>query len=102
MSNSAPVYRNNQVLFEKETHELIVAAYDDGILIIHGWTVSISLDHVRTYIAAFGRNAMRDVEGGFFFHEGNFVVSHQGAKLTLTATEGTAIVKFLSERYGLD
>ncbi len=102
MSDSAPVYRNNQVIFEKETRELIVVAYDSGVLMIHGWTVSISLDNVRTYVAAFGRNAMPDVEGGFFFHEGNFVVSHQGAKLTLTAAEGTAIVKFLSEHYGLD
>ena len=40
--------------------------------------------------------------GGFFFHEGNFVISHHGAKLTLTANEGTAIVKFLSEHYGLE
>lgn len=102
MSDSTPVYRNNQVLFEKETHELIVAAYDNGVLIIHGWTVSISIDNLRTYIAAFGRNAMRDVEGGFFFYEDNFVVSHQGAKLTLTAAEGTAIIKFLSQHYGLD
>jgi len=93
MSDSAPVYRNNQVIFEKATRELIVAAYDSGVLMTHGWTVSISLDDVRTYVAAFGRNAMPDVERGFFFHEGNFVVSHQGAKLTLTAAEGTVIVK---------
>ena len=102
MSDSAPVYRNNQVIFEKTASELIVAAYDSGVLVIHGWTVSISLDEVRTYVAGFGRNAMSDVHGGFFFHEGNFVISHQGAKLTLTAAEGTAVVKFLSAHYGLE
>ena len=102
MGDSEPVYRNNQIIFEKTTNELIVAAYDRGALVIHGWTVSINLGDVRTYVADFGRNAMPDVERGFFFHEGNFVISHQGAKLTLTATEGTAIVKFLSEYYGLE
>jgi len=40
MSDSAPVYRNNQVIFHKAASELIVAAYDNGVLVIHGWTVS--------------------------------------------------------------
>ena len=102
MSDSAPVYRNNQVIFEKATNELIVAVYETGILVVHGWTVSISLDDVRTYVADFGRNAMPDVHRGFFFHGGNFVISHQGAKLTLSAAEGTAIVKFISEHYALE
>ena len=102
MSDSPPVYPSNQVIFEKVTGELIVAAYDSGVLVIHGWTVSISLDDVRTYVADFGRNAQPDVERGFFFHNGSFVISHQGAKLTLTAAEGTTIIKFLSEHYGLD
>ena len=96
MGDSAPEYRNNQVIFDKTTRELIVAAYDSGVLVVHGWTVSIGLDDVRTYVADFGRNAMPDVHRGFFFHEGNFVISHQGAKLTLTANEGTAVVKFMA------
>lgn len=102
MGDSTPVYRNSQVIFEKATRELIVAAYDSGVLVIHRWTASISLDDVRTYVAPFGRNAMLDVERGFFFHESNFVISHQGAKLTLSAAEGTAIVKFFSKHYGLE
>ena len=36
MSDSALVYRSNQVIFEKETRELIVAAFDGGVLMIHG------------------------------------------------------------------
>jgi len=32
MSDSTPVYRNSQVIFQKATSELIVAAYDNGVL----------------------------------------------------------------------
>ena len=103
MSDSAPVYRNNQVIFDKVESQLIVAAYDNGVLVVHGWTVSINLDDVRAYVGAFGRNAWPDdVERGFYFHDGRFVISHHGAKLILTADEGTAVVKFLSEYYGLE
>ena len=97
----APVRRSSQILFEKAANELIVAADDGGVLIVHGWTISIGLDDVRTYVADFGRNSIPDIQRGFFLHEGKFVISHQGAKLTLAADEGTAIVKFLSEQYGL-
>ncbi len=100
MSDSTPVYRNNQVIFQKAASELIVAAYDNGVLVIHGWTVSILLDDVKAYVQDFGRNRMPDVQSGFFFHEGNFVISHNGAKLSLTADEGTAFVKFLAGHYG--
>jgi len=56
---------------------------------------------VKAYVRDFGRNRMPDVQRGFFFHEGNFIISHNGAKLSLTANEGTAIVKFLAGHYGL-
>lgn len=93
---------NNQIIIQKTTDDLIVAAYDGGILFVHGWTVSIPVEDVKAYVRDFGRNGMQDVNGGFFYHEGNFVISHSGAKLTLTTEEGTAIVKFLSEHYGLE
>jgi len=97
-----PTYRNNQIIFDKPTSELIVAAYDSGIVVVHGWTVNVRLEDVKAYVRDFGRNAMEDVNGGFFSHEGNFVITHSGAKLTLTADEGTAIIKFVSEHYGLE
>lgn len=102
MSDSTPTYRNNQVIFQKAASELIVAAYDNGVLVVHGWTVSILLDDVKAYVRDFGRNAMPDVQRGFFYHEGDFIISHNGAKLTLTADEGTAIVKLLAGHYGLE
>ena len=61
----------------------------------------ISLDQVKTYVENFRRNNTADVGGGFFFLHGDFIISHAGAKLTLSADEGTAIVKFMSEFYGL-
>ena len=102
MSGTAPVYRSNQIIFQKAASELIVAAYDSGVFVIYGWTVSILLDAVKAYVRDFGRNAMADVENGFFFHEGKFIISHNGNKLSLTTDEGTAIVKFLAGHYGLD
>ena len=100
--DNGPARGSNQILFEKAASQLIVAAYDSGALIVHGWTVSIGLDDVRTYVADFGRNMGSDVQGGFFFLDGSFIISHKDAKLTLTAEEGTAIVKFLSGHYGLE
>lgn len=102
MSDSVPEYRNNQIIFDKVASQLIVAAFDGGVVMVHGWTVNISVEAVKAYVKDFGRNSMPDVERGFFFQAGNFVISHEGAKLTLTAGEGTAIVKFLSEHYGLE
>jgi len=102
MTSIAPTYQNNQIILQKTTDDLIVAAYDSGILFVHGWTVSVPVEDVKTYVRDFSRNAMEDVDGGFFHHDGKFVISHAGAKLTLTAEEGTAIVKFLSEHYGLE
>lgn len=97
-----PAYGSNQIALEKATSQLIVAAYDSGAMIVHGWTVSIGLADVRTYVADFGRDMGSDVHGGFFFLDGSFIISHKGAKLTLTAEEGTAVVKFLSGHYGLE
>lgn len=96
-----PEYRNNQVIFQKGTDQLIVAAYDDGILVVHGWTVSIGLDDVKRYVANFARNSGRDINSGFYFSGNGFVISHQGAKLTFAPEEGTVIVRFLSDRYDI-
>ena len=99
MSDSTPVSRNNQVIFQKAASELIVAAYDTGVLVIHGWTVSIFLDDVKVCVRDFGRNGKPDAQRGLFYHESDFIISHNGAKLTLTADEGAAIVKFLAGHY---
>ena len=98
---ASPEYRGNQVIFQKRAGQLIVATYNEGILIVHGWTVSVGLDDVKEYVANFARNLGHDINSGFYFYGGNFIVSHHGAKLTLAPEEGTAIVKFLSSRYSL-
>ena len=100
-STAGHALKSNQLLLSTTTHDLIVAAYPTGALITQGWTVSVPTADIRHYVATFGRNSQQEVEAGFFFLQGRFIISHSGAKLSLSAEDGTAIVNFLSDFYDL-
>ena len=92
---------SNQISFPRSENEVIVAAYPEGILIIYGWTMSVTLSKVKQYIKNFGRNSQKDIEEGFFLHDRRLILSHSGAKMTFSSDEASAIINFLTLHYKL-
>lgn len=98
---NTPLQRSNQIVFERDGQRLIVAANDASTFVVNGWTVGIAFKEVKDYVHNFNRNSLEDCDGGFFREKDHYILSHQGAKMTLSPEEGTAVVQFLSTYYGL-
>ncbi len=91
----------NQIVFPRSEDKVIVAAYPEGVLVICGWTMSITLSNIKQYLRNFGRNSQDDVDKGFFQHDGKFILSHSGAKLMFSSDEASAVVDFLAHYYDI-
>ena len=91
----------NQIIFPRSEDKVIVAAYPEGVFVICGWTMSITLSNIKQYVKNFGRNSQDDVDKGFSQHDGNFILSHSGAKLMFSSDEASAIIGFLAHYYNI-
>lgn len=91
----------DQLVFSRSEDKVIVAAYPEGVLVICGWTMSITLSNIKQYVRNFGRNSQDDVDKGFFHHDGSFILSHSGAKLVFSSDEALSVIGFLARYYNI-
>ena len=84
-----------QVQFERDIDNVLAQADDLGVWIICGWTLPIPKERAIEYVAKYNT----DPNSGFFEHQGNVILSHNGGKITFSQQEGDAIVALIKAAY---
>lgn len=92
---------SNQISFPRSESKVIVAAFPEGVLIIYGWTMSITLSNIKQYVKNFGHNSHDSMEKGFFQVGSSFILSHSGAKMMFSTDEASAVIDLLVEYYNI-
>jgi hypothetical protein len=82
---------------QRGNENILASADEHGISIFIGWTVGIPRDDAIAYVQTIGQ----DANAGFFPVNGKMVLSHNGAKLTLSEQEADAIVGLIQTAYGV-
>lgn len=81
--------------------DLIISAYKDWLLVIHGWTVPISKADALRYIHEY--NSPQSVNGGFRENDlgqtKTVILTHNGAKMTMTPQQSIAMRGFIGKVY---
>lgn len=93
----------SDLTFNKPNEELIINVTEAGVFIIYGWTVAISKDVFTQYMNNY--NSIDSIDGGFYeFPEmlddyfGKVVLTHNGAKMTLTTSETQQIIEYVKSK----
>jgi hypothetical protein len=86
----------NEIYFPRAADRATAWANEEGLWLEDGWTVGIPPEVAVRYVAAFDT----DPSEGFFRHDGKVVLSHGGAKITLSESEAAAIVQLTCATFG--
>lgn len=84
-----------QLQFERNIDNVLAQADELGVWIICGWTLPIPKAKTIEYVEKYNT----DPNAGFFEHQGNVILSHNGGKITFTQQEGDAIVALIKAAY---
>lgn len=84
-----------QLQFERNIDNVLAQADELGVWIICGWTLTIPKAKAIEYV----NNYNTDPNAGFFEHQGNVILSHNGGKITFAQQEGDAIVDLIKAAY---
>ena len=84
-----------QLQFERNIDNVLAQADELGVWIICGWTLPIPKAKAIDYVEKYNT----DPNAGFFEHQGNVILSHNGGKITFTEQEGYAIVSLIKAAY---
>lgn len=84
-----------QVEFERHIDSVLAQADSVGVWVHCGWSMAIprakAVEYVKKYNA--------DPNSGFFEHEGNVILNHNGGKITFSQQEGNAVVELIKAAY---
>ncbi|RXS41517.1 hypothetical protein EST55_11420 [Idiomarina sp. 29L] len=81
--------------FDRNIDKVFAQADELGVWINCGWTVGIPKDVAVDYVNSRNTNP----NAGFFDHQGNVILSHNGGKITFTQQEGEALIDLIKTAY---
>ncbi|MGN6280742.1 hypothetical protein [Frateuria sp.] len=87
----------NQLVLNRQPVNVLANADEHGVSIFIGWTVGIPAQQAIAYVKSYNTNP----NSGFFAVNGNIVLTHGSARLTLTEQEASAIVDLIKTAYGV-
>jgi hypothetical protein len=85
----------NQIQFERNIDNVLAQADAAGVWVHCGWSMAIPQAKAVEYVKKYNTNP----NYGFFEHEENVILSHNGGKITFSQQEGDAIVELIKAAY---
>jgi|APFre7841882724_1041349.scaffolds.fasta_scaffold32392_2 hypothetical protein len=85
----------NQIRFDRNIDNVLAQADAAGICVHCGWSMAIPRAKAVEYVKKYDT----DPNSGFFEHEGNIILSHNGGKITFSQQEGSAVVELIKAAY---
>ena len=85
----------HEIRFSRNIDNLLAHADGSGIWVICGWTLPIPKEKAIEYVAQYNTNP----NSGFYEHQGDVILSHNGAKITLSKGEADAVIALIKAAY---
>jgi len=85
----------HRIQFERKIDNIIAQADEHGVWIVCGWTLPIPKEKAMVYVEKYNT----DPNAGFFEHQGNVILSHNGGKITFSQQEANALVDLIRAAY---